>query len=467
MLIRPGSDAALALAVMHVIIGEQLFDADFIAEHTVGFKELSRHVRPFSPEWAAAETGIEAERIAAFARAYATTKPAMIVLGGSSIHKGAGGWHAARAVSCLPALIGSYGIAGGGLGPRHGTTAHGAGFANIVAADRRPPGAYVANQMSEITAALADGRVRVQLFFGVNMLSSYADAESVAAALDKLDLVVCHELFMNETTRRFADVVLPGTAWLEDIGCKATHTHVYLMDRILEPAGEARPVQEVLQGLSDRLGVDDFYPWASQEALLDFVLDHPATGSATVASLRASGGKAALKISQIAHPTHEFHTPSGKIEFYSARAEEAGLPPLPVHEAKTHTAAGAASDYPLAFCQGRTLTQFHAFYDHGQALPMLAERDPGPELWISPDDARVRDLADSDAIRVYNRRGAFEAKAHITDQIPTGVVWMRDGCLGMNRVTSGAPVLPEKALGLFRFTVGQAEYEAMVEVVAT
>lgn len=467
MLIRPGSDAALALAVMHVIIGEELFDADFIAEHTVGFEELSRHVRPFSPEWAAAETGIEAERIAAFARAYATTKPAMIVLGGSSIHKGAGGWHAARAVSCLPALIGSYGIAGGGLGPRHGTTAHGAGFANIVAADRRPPGAYVANQMSEITAALADGRVRVQLFFGVNMLSSYADAESVAAALDKLDLVVCHELFMNETTRRFADVVLPGTAWLEDIGCKATHTHVYLMDRILEPAGEARPVQEVLQGLSDRLGVDDFYPWASQEALLDFVLDHPATGSATVASLRASGGKAALKISQIAHPTHEFHTPSGKIEFYSARAEEAGLPPLPVHEAKTQTAAGAASDYPLALCQGRTLTQFHAFYDHGQALPMLAERDPGPELWISPDDAHVRDLADSDAIRVYNRRGAFEAKAHITDQIPTGVVWMRDGCLGMNRVTSGAPVLPEKALGLFRFTVGQAEYEAMVEVVAT
>lgn len=467
MLIRPGSDAALALAVMHVIIGENLFDADFVAAHTLGFEELSRHVRPFGPEWAAGETGIEAGRIAAFARAYATTKPAMIVLGGSSIHKGANGWRAARAVSCLPALIGSYGIAGGGLGPRHGSTAHGAGFASVAAADKRLPGAYIPNQMSEITAALGDGRVRVLLLFGNNMLSSYADTESVAAALDKLDLVVCHELFMNETTRRFADVVLPGTAWLEDIGCKATHTHVYLMDKILEPAGEARPVQEVLKGLANRLAVDDFYPWASQEDLLDFVLDHPATGRATVASLRAGGGNAALEISHVAHPTHEFDTPSGKIEFYSARAEEAGLPPLPVHDERSQAAAEAPGDYPLVLCQGRTLTQFHSFYDHGRALPMLAERDPGPVLWISPDNARARNLTDGDVIRVYNRRGAFEAKAHVTDQIPPGVVWMRDGCLGMNRVTSGAPALPEKALSIFGFTVGQAGFEAMVEVAAT
>ena len=234
----------------------------------------------------------------------------------------------------------------------------------------------------------------------------------------------------------------------------------------MEPAGEARPVQEVLKGLADRLGVDEFYPWASQEELLDSVLDHPATGRATVASLRAGGGNSALKISQIAHPTHAFHTPSGKIEFYSARAEEAGLPPLPVHEAWAQAATGAAADYPLALCQGRTLTQFHSFYDHGQALPMLAERDPGPELWISPDDAKARGLANGAASRVYNRRGAFEAKAHITDQIPSGVVWMRDGCLGMNSVSSGAPALPAEALSLFRFTVGQAEYKAMVEVVA-
>ncbi|MBV8121827.1 MAG: molybdopterin-dependent oxidoreductase, partial [Alphaproteobacteria bacterium] len=263
LLIRPGSDAALALAVMHVIIGEGLCDSAFIAAHALGFDELSRHVHEFSPEWAAKETGITADRITAFARAYATIKPAMIVMGGSSLHKGANTWQAARAISCLPALAGSYGIAGGGLGERHAALAHGGGFATITAADRRPPGNYMPNQMSEIVAALDDGRVRVLLLFGVNMLSSFADSRRLAAGMEKLDLVVCHDLFMNETTRRFADVVLPGTAWLEDLGCKATHTHLYLTERILAPAGQARPTQFVLKGLAGRLGVDEFYPWQS------------------------------------------------------------------------------------------------------------------------------------------------------------------------------------------------------------
>ncbi|MFP6746230.1 MAG: molybdopterin-dependent oxidoreductase [Alphaproteobacteria bacterium] len=464
LLIRPGTDSALALAMMHVIIGERLFDAEFVAQHTIGFTELSRHVESFDPRWAAERTGIAAERIAAFARSYAAIKPAMILLGGSSLHKGANGWQAARAISCLPALIGSFGISGGGLGPRHGGKSHGAGFSNIADGVKRRPGSYIPDQMPEITAALGDGRIRVLMLFGSNIMSSFADTESMAAALNGLDLIVSHELFMNETTRRYADVVLPGTAWLEDIGCKATNTHVYLMDKILAPAGQARPVQDVLKGLSARLGIDDFYPWASQEDLLDAVLDHPATGHVSVASLRANGGRAALKISHIAYPDHRYHTPSGKIEFYSERAEDAGLPPLPIQESSSQAEADEPAGYPLALCQGRTLTQFHAFYDHGRALPMLAKRDPGPELWMSPNDAEIRAVSHGDNIRVHNHRGAFEAKAHVTDRISAGVVWMRDGCLGLNNVTSGAPVLPVTALDLFGFTVGQAEFGAMVEV---
>lgn len=465
LLVRPGTDAALALAVMHVMIEERLFDAEFVENHTVGFEELSRHIRRFDPAWASAETGIDAGRIVDFARAYATTKPAMIVLGGSSIHKGANAWHAARAVACLPALAGLYGVPGGGLGERHGAMAHGAGFASIAAADRRRPGAYIPNQMSDIAAALGDGRLRALLLFGSNLLSSFADTGHIARALDGLEFVACHELFMNETTRRFADVVLPGTAWLEDIGCKATHTHVYLAEKILEPAGEARPVHDVLRGLADRLDMADFYPWASQEEAIDAVLDHPATGRATVATLRENDGKAALKVSHVAYPTRAFHTPSGKIEFYSRRAEEAGLPPLPVHTPRGDVNASKRK-FPLALCQGRTLTQFHAFYDHGKALPMLAERDTGPEVWISPTDAGARTLQDGDAIRVFNQRGAFQAKAHVTDRIPAGVLWMRDGCEAMNCVTSGEPVLPGTALDFFHFTVGQSEFDAMVDVVA-
>ena len=459
LLIRPGSDAALALAVMHVIVEESLYDADFVRDHAVGFDELAHHVRQFDPHWAAGEIGIAAERIVSFARDYARIGPAMIVLGGSSIHKGANGWQAARAVSCLPGLIGSYGIAGGGLGPRHGSASHGAGFNDITAGLPARPSDRIPDQMSEIAAALGDGRIRALLIFGSNFLSSYPDSRAVESALGGLDLVVCHDLFMNETTRRFADIVLPATAWLEDIGCKATNTHVYLADKILEPEGAACPVQDVLRGLAARFGVASFYPWESQEALLDAILDHPATGHATVDTLRANGGRAALNISHVAHPDRSFNTPSGKIEFYSARAEDAGLPPLPVHETRNAVAA-----YPLALCQGRTLTQFHAFYDRGTALPLLAERDPGPELWISTADAGARGLSDGDAICVHNQRGAFEAIAHVTGNIPPGTVWMRDGCEGLNRVTSGAPALPEAALDLFPFTVGQATYDAMVDV---
>jgi anaerobic selenocysteine-containing dehydrogenase len=461
LLIRPGSDAALALAMMHVIIGEGLYDAEFVAEHTLGFEALRRHVRPYGPEWAEAETGIAADRIRALARAYATTPPAMIVLGGSSVHKGGNAWHAARGVSCLPALIGSYGIAGGGLGSRHGAQAHGFGYTPIAAAERRPPGNYVPDQMSEIAAALGDGRVRALLLFGTNLLSSYADAGAVAAALEELDLVVSHDLFMNETTRRYADIVLPGTAWLEDLGCKATHTHLYLTDQALPPAGAAWPTQRVLQALADRLEVADFYPWGSHEELIDAMLDHPATGGASVAALRANGGKLPLRVSHIAYPDHRFHTPSGKIEFYSARAEAAGLPPLPMPGAPP-----ANADYPLVLAQGRTLAHFHAFYDHGRALPLMAERDPGPLLWMSPQDAARRRLIEGAPIRVYNARGAFAAVAHVTDRVPAGVVWMRDGIQGLNRVTSGDPVLPEAALDLFHFTVGQSRYEAPVEVEA-
>ena len=96
--------------------------------------------------------------------------------------------------------------------------------------------------MSRVTEALVDGQVRVLLLFGTDMLSSFADAGQVAAGLARTDLVVCHDLFMNDTARRFADVVLPSTSWLEEVGCKSTNTHLYLMDQALEPPGETRPL---------------------------------------------------------------------------------------------------------------------------------------------------------------------------------------------------------------------------------
>jgi anaerobic selenocysteine-containing dehydrogenase len=115
---------------------------------------------------------------------------------------------------------------------------------------------------------------------------------------------------------------------------------------------------------------------------------------------RALGGIRALRISHVAYPTHAYATPSGKVELYSERAAALGLPPLPVHE------PAPASAHPLRFQQGRTLTQFHGFYDHGRALPSLARLDPEPRLWIAPADAEARGLVDGAPIRIFNGQGS-------------------------------------------------------------
>jgi len=460
VLVRPGTDAALALAMMHVLVAESLVDRAFVARHTLGFEPLAAHVATHTPEWAERVTGVPAARIVALARRYGTTRPAMIVLGGSSMHKGAGSWTSARAVGCLPALTGNVGIPGGGLGPRHGAAVHGQGLASVMAEERRPGGEWIPNQMPRITEAMLDGRLRVMLLLGTDMVSSFAETGRVAEGLARQDLVVAYDLFMNDSARRSADVVLPATAWLEELGCKSTNTHLYLMPKVLEAPGETRPIAWVLSELARRLGVTDFFPWPDEAGALDAILDHPATGHATAAALAAEGGIRALRVSHVAHPDLKFATPSGKIELYSERAASLGLPALPVYE------AAADSPYPLTLRQGRTLTHFHAFYDHGRALPMLAAADPEPVLWISPADAARRGVGDGGAIRIANARGEMRARARVTPRIPEGTVWMRDGWTGLNDLTNGEAAIPDVAVDVFGFSGGQADFGARVDVEA-
>jgi len=291
--------------------------------------------------------------------------------------------------------------------------------------------------------ALSSGRLKVLLLLGANMLSSFADAGQVAQGLDKAEMVVCVDLFINETARHFADVVLPGTAWLEELGFKFTNTHLYLMERALEREGETRPIYEILRSLAKSLGLADFFPWGSVEELLDAILDHPTTGHATGASLRAAGGFLPLKVPHVAYADRNFDSPSGKIEFYSSQADKLGLPPLPVHK------VDKGSQYPLALSFGRT---------------PLAKHNTEPQLWISRVDAEARQLSSGDAIKIYNERGEFGAKAHVTDDVQPGVVWIRDGWVGLNHLTSGDAVLTGDALSLFPFSVGQSDYGARVEV---
>lgn len=455
-IVRPGTDAHLALAMMHVIVRDGLDDAAFIAEHTVGFEELKRHLGQYPPERAAAATGLAAGQIEHLAHTFGATKRATLLVGGSSMNKTANGWHASRAIACLPALTGSLGRPGAGLGPRHSGQTHGAGLASIVPPTSVPAEHRIPSEMSSILAAFEDGRVRNLLLFGTNLLSSFAGAGRVRRAAERLDLVVAFDLFLNETGRELADVVLPGTSWLEETGYKVSNVHFHLMDSALTRRGQARPLVEVLQELASRLRIHDYFTWSSMDAMVDALLDAPATAGASTQALRQNGGHIALRVSPVAHPELRFPTPSGRVEFVSERARAFGLPALPVAE---EPSPGGS----LTFVQGRTIGHFHGFYDHGRALPALREADPGPTLWIHPEDARVRNVADGSAIVIHNGAGRMEARARVTGDVPPGTVWMHDGWAGLNTLTSADRVLTDAAAEAFP-QGGGAAYRATVEV---
>jgi len=468
ILIRPGTDAALALAMAKVIISEGLTDSTFLTQHTLGFEAFAEHVNPFTPEWAAPITGLASEHIRHLARLYATQTPAMIVLGGSSMFKHQSGWEASRAIACLPALTGQLGIAGGGLGPRHRAFTHADGYADLQAADKRPPGNYIPNHMPSIAAALAEGRIDVLLLLGTNMLSSFSDAGSIEKSMSKVGLIVAYDIFMNETIRRAADIVLPGTIWLEELGLKDTASHIYLMERALPPAGGTRPLVRILVDLATKFGLSDYFPWHDEEGYLNALLSAQRTDSGeplSVEHLRRKGGYwQRSRLSHVAYPDHHFHTPSGKVEFWSERARSSGLAPLPTYS-PPH--GHSTTPYALQFRQGRTLTAFHSFYDEGQALPSLAKANPEPELWLHPLDAESRGIRQGSHVLLYNERGQFEARARVTDDVLPGVVWMRDGWVGLNHLTNGAPALSpaaSDAIDPYGMPGGQSAYDALVEV---
>jgi anaerobic selenocysteine-containing dehydrogenase len=220
--------------------------------------------------------------------------------------------------------------------------------------------------------------------------------------------------------------------------------------------------------LAVQLAIADFFPWQDEEAYLNTLLVPQRTGeggSLTIEQLRQKGGlwqKSGL--SHVAYPDRRFHTPSGKVEFWSERAQKVGLSPLPTCTSPQND-AGAL--YPLRFRQGRTITSFHAFYDEGRALPSLARANAEPELWIHPLDAQQRGVDTGCHIQIYNERGQFRAKARVTEKIQRGVIWMRDGWVGVNNVTNGDPALSAAASDIvdpYGIPGGQAAFDAFVEV---
>jgi len=460
---RLGSDVWLANAVAHILIEEGRYDREFVADRTAGFDAYRTHLRPFTPERAARECGVPLHQIETLARIYAEEKPLSTNLSRGALGKHRGGVQMVRAILCLAALSGNVGVKGGGAVWGESVEWN----LDLQAEDRRPPAPYPVNNFAAIDAALEQGAIDVLLVVGGNPLSQWPDGNRLRAQLGRLGLVVVYDLFMNHTAREAADIVLPGTSWLEELGLRASNARIYLMDQALEPPGECREASAWMAALAPRLGVDDYFPWSGKEACLDACLESISCAGATVASLRRRPDGLPAHVPDVPHADGRFSSPSGKFEFRSAAAERLGLPPLPTHEDpfESRTATPErATRYPLELISARRNTQFHSFHDSHRHLPTLRALEPGPLLQMHPADARDRGLGDGVQAVLFNDRGEGVVRLEITTEVPPGTVSLDDAWPELNRVTPAYAACPPSvtmALGMG----GQPAYQnTLVEV---
>ena len=420
----PGTDGALALAMMHVIISEGLTDAGYVAQYTLGFEALAERVREWTPQRAAAICGITAAEIADLAREYAQTRPAMIRLN-YGMQRHAGGGMATRTIACLPALTGAWREPAGGVVM---TTGDFYGF-NHRALER--PDLLRGNPRTLNLAALGDALTTAQPpvkavhVYNNNPVAVCPDSRRVIAGFSRPDLfTVVHEIFQTDTAD-YADILLPATTQLEHYDIHKSYGHLYVQasQPAIAPVGEARPNAEVFRLLAARMGFDDPCLRDSDEDLCRQALDSasPALQGITWETLKTRGWQR-LNVSAAPFAAGGFPTPSGKCEFYSASAKALGYDPLPDYtpprEGPTSNPA-LARRYPLAFIS----PPHRHFLNSSFANLDFALQDAGvPTLEIHPDDAAARGIVEDMTVRVGNDRGECTLRARITGRVRRGVV---------------------------------------------
>ena len=451
----PGTDGALALAMMQVLIAEDLVDHDYIARYTLGFDALAERVRTCTPEWAAPLTGLPAGAIRTLARDYGSAKPALIRLN-YGLNRCAGGGMAVRNIACLPALTGAWRHpAGGALLSTSGNfpvdTAALQRPDLYPDAGRLPPRTVNMSTIGEALLSAADPPIRAIYVYNSNPLAVSPDGNRVRAGFAREDLFcVVHELFQTDTAD-YADILLPATSQLEHADVHKSYGHLYALASrpAIAPLGEAKPNTEVFRELAARLGFTEPALFESDAAIAAaaFDLRDPRAASLDPARLAAQGW-ARLELPRPFAPFAEggFRTPSGKCEFHSSLLAEAGLDPLPAwhppHESPVSNSRLAAR-YPLAMISPPARNFLNSSFAN---LPRFVTQQGGPKLKIHPADAAARAIADGARLRIFNDRGAFHARAEVTDRVRRGVVaapsvWWRklsgDG-QNANAVTSGA-----------------------------
>ena len=427
----PGTDGALALAMMQVLVAEDLLDHEYVAAHTLGFEALAERVREWTPDRAAAVTGLPAEAIRQLARDYGSASPSAIRLN-YGLNRCAGGAAAVRAIACLPALTGAWRHAAGGAL----LSTSGAFPVDIAALERpdlyphaatRPPRTVNMSQIGEALLEAADPPIRAIYVYNSNPLAVAPDSNRVRAGFMREDLFcVVHEQFQTDTAD-YADILLPATTQLEHRDVHKAYGHLNVVDNqpAIAPLGEARPNSEVFRLLAGRMGFTEPALFESDDeiAAAAFRQRDPRALGLTPAAL-AERGWARLELPRPYAPfaRGEFPTPSGKCEFFSQRLAEQGHEPLPCyvppHESPLSNPELAAR-YPLAMISPPARNFLNTSFAN---MPRFLALEGRPTLAIHPADAAARGIAEGERLRIFNDRGAFHAHAVITERARPGLV---------------------------------------------
>jgi anaerobic selenocysteine-containing dehydrogenase len=425
--LRPGTDAALALGMMHVLIAEDLIDHDYVARYTLGFDALKARVSEYPPSRVAEITGLAADDIIALARDYGTIKPAVIRLN-YGMQRHAGGGMAIRTAACLPALVGAWRDAAGGVL----LSSSGAYPVDRNALERpdliwNHPRTINMSSIGDALLETRDPPIRALYVYNSNPVAVAPDSARVVAGFSREDLFcVVHDVFQTDTAD-YADIVLPATTQLEHLDVHASYGHLYVLanNPAIAPVGEAKPNTEVFRQLAQRMGFTEpcFRDSDEEIARHAFRHDHPRMQGLEWERVKADGWQR-LNVPASFAPFAEgnFPTPSGKCEFYSESLLREGLDPLPTFTPPRESVASnpaLAARYPLAMLSPPAR---HALNSTFANLPTFLVSEPTPQLEIHPDDAAARDIVNGDRVRVFNDRGALVLTARVSTDTRPGVV---------------------------------------------